>query len=234
MPRIFALLLLCVALSSCSRGSAATVDGAEIHWESSGNGPALVFIHGVERDTTDWEYQVAEFEDAYRVITLDLPGHGQSGSLSEVKDSSFFWGGSLIPLAEAIEVVRAEAGIDRMVLIGHSLGGWVIGEYMMHYPQYVAGVVAADTDFHGNIRLTYERTIIREDSIEAPMLLVLADNGVFVSTFGAQPLELQQRFLERYPGSRVETMSNVGHDLQLEDPAEFNRLLGEFLEEIDF
>ena len=234
MFRVFASLLVCVALSSCGRSPAATVDGAEIYWESHGDGPALVFIHGNGRDTTDWRYQVAEFEDDYRVITLDLPGHGQSGALSEVRDSSIPWGGSLIPLAEAIEAVRAEAGINQMVLVGHSLGGWIIGEYMMHYPQYVAGVVAADTAFHGNPELQYERTITREDSIEAPMLLVLGDNGVFVSLLGAQPSEIQQRSLERYPGSRVETMSNVGHNIQNEDPAEFNRLLREFLEEIDF
>ena len=234
MSRVFTLLLLCAVFSCYGSATAATVDGAEIHWESDGNGPAIVFIHGNRRDTTDWRYQVAEFEDDYRVITLDLPGHGQSGALSEVIDSSIFWGGSVIPLAEAIEAVRAEAGIDRMVLVGHSLGGWVIGEYMMHYPQYVSAVVAADVEFHGPRRggrgPQFEKTITHDDLIEVPALLVWADGEGGMLQRGIAPEDM----LPLYPSGRVEVMRGVSHNVMLDDPEEFNRLLREFLREIGY
>jgi pimeloyl-ACP methyl ester carboxylesterase len=229
MFRIFTLLLISVALSSCGNGTAATAGGAEIHWESKGVGPALVFIYGAGRDMSDWTYQVAEFQEDYRVITLDLPGHGQSETPTQTGENS------MSHFADAVEAVRAEAGVDQMVLIGHSLGGFVIGEYMMLYPQYVTGIVAADTAFHGPLGqenpetgIVFTATITREDSIESPGLLVLGENS---------PLrfqEIEQELRQSYPRAGIEVIPDVGHFVQTENPAEFNRLLRGFLEEIDF
>ena len=230
MIRVVAAFLISVALVSSGPVTAATAGGAEIHWESKGNGPALVFIHGVLRDMSDWANQVAQFEDDYRVITLDLPGYGQSGTPTEEGENS------LSHFAEAVEAVRAEAGIDQMVLVGHSLGGFVIGEYVMLYPEHVAGIVAADSQFHGprdpvNPRdpsIVFTATITRDDSIESPALLVWGGNSNLLKGF-------QEDDVQRlYPHGRVAMMPNVGHDVMLENPAEFNRLLREFLQEIAY
>ena len=59
---------------------AATVDGATIHWSSQGSGrQVLILVHGWTCDETSWKEQVPTLSKAYRVITLDLPGHGKSG-----------------------------------------------------------------------------------------------------------------------------------------------------------
>jgi pimeloyl-ACP methyl ester carboxylesterase len=116
---------------------AASVDGIRLHSTSAGSGATIVFVHGWTCDTTSWTQQVPAFEGDYRVITLDLPGHGRSGSPG---DGRF----SMDLFARAVEAVRAEAGADRIVLVGHSMGVPVIRQYAIAHPDRVAGLVAVD------------------------------------------------------------------------------------------
>ena len=118
--------------------SAASVDGLKLHSASAGKGTAaLIFVHGWTCDLSSWTAQVPEFAKKYRVLTLDLPGHGQSAGPADGKFSVGLF-------ARAVEAVRAEAGVDRVVLVGHSMGAPVIREYARLYPQRVAGLVAVD------------------------------------------------------------------------------------------
>jgi pimeloyl-ACP methyl ester carboxylesterase len=121
--------------------SAATVDGAKVHWTSHGSahgkGEAVILVHGWTCDETSWDAQVPVVSQKYRVITLDLPGHGKS---DPPKDGKF----SMTVFARAVEAVRAEAKIDKAVLVGHSMGTPVIREYARLYPQHVAGLVPVD------------------------------------------------------------------------------------------
>ena len=132
------LSVFALALVFASGASAATVDGMTIHSASAGSGGAtLVLVHGWTCDSTSWAAQVPEFAKKYRVITLDLPGHGRSGS---PRDGKF----SMDLFARAVEAVRAEAGVDKIVLVGHSMGAPVIRQYARLYPGHVAGLVAVD------------------------------------------------------------------------------------------
>jgi pimeloyl-ACP methyl ester carboxylesterase len=80
---------------------------------------------------------VPEFAKNYRVVTLDLPGHGQSGA----PGADAF---SMKLFADAVEAVRAEVGADKIVLVGHSMGAAVIRQYAFDHPDHVAGLVAVD------------------------------------------------------------------------------------------
>ena len=136
MRRILFALSVCVTLSAPLW--AATVDGLAIHSSSTGAGPAtIVFVHGWTCDSSSWTGQVPAFAKKYRVITLDLPGHGKSGSPTDGKFSMDLF-------ARAVEAVRAEAKADRVVLVGHSMGAPVIRQYARLHPQRVAGLVAVD------------------------------------------------------------------------------------------
>ena len=105
----------------------------KIHSTSTGHGSkTIVLVHGWTCDDTSWAAQVPVLSKQYRVITLDLPGHGQSGS---PKDGKF----SMELFARAIEAVRAEQRADKIVLVGHSMGTPVIRQYARLYPQHVAG-----------------------------------------------------------------------------------------------
>ena len=117
---------------------AASVDGAEIHWTLTGSGgQTVMFVHGWTCDETAWSAQVPAVSGKYRVITLNLPGHGRSGSPASGKFS--------MPLfAGAVEAVRSEAGVDRAVLVGHSMGVPVIREYALMFPERVAALVLVD------------------------------------------------------------------------------------------
>ena len=117
--------------------SAASVDGLKIQSSSSGAGPTIVFVHGWTCDSSSWDGQVAAFAKDHRVVTLDLPGHGRSESPVGGKLSMDLF-------ARAVEAVRAEAGADRIVLVGHSMGAPVIRQYAHLYPERVAGLVAVD------------------------------------------------------------------------------------------
>src|SRR5436190_20635679 len=117
---------------------AAAVDGAKVHWTSKGSGKeAVILVHGWTCDETSWDFQVPELSRKYHVITLDLPGHGKG---DPPKDGKF----SMTVFARAVEAVRAEAKIDKAVLVGHSMGTPVIREYARLYPQRVAGLVPVD------------------------------------------------------------------------------------------
>jgi pimeloyl-ACP methyl ester carboxylesterase len=121
-----------------STASAATVDGLKINSSSAGSGSTtLVLVHGWTCDMSSWASQVPALAKKYRVLTLDLPGHGQSGSPADGKFSMDLF-------ARAVEAVRAEAKVDKIVLVGHSMGAPVIRQYARLFPQHVAALVAVD------------------------------------------------------------------------------------------
>jgi pimeloyl-ACP methyl ester carboxylesterase len=135
-------ILPVLALSLSIMASAASVDGVSIHSTVRGSGPkTIVFVHGWTCDESSWQNQVPVFEKNYRVITLDLPGHGKSGAPAN---------GSLTMelFAKAIEAVRVEAKAGKIVLVGHSMGTPVIREYARLYPANVAGLVPVDGVLH--------------------------------------------------------------------------------------
>lgn len=118
---------------------AATADGAKIHWSSAGNehSKAVIFVHGWTCDETTWREQVPVLAKSYRVITLDLPGHGRSDAPSDGKFTVDLF-------AHAIESVRVEAKANRVVLIGHSMGAPVVRQYARLYPQHTVALVLVD------------------------------------------------------------------------------------------
>jgi len=129
------VLVAVVTAAVATRAAAATVDGVQLHWTSTGRGAqTLMLVHGWTCDDSSWTAQAA-LASKYRVLTLDLPGHGKSGMPKAFTMDLF---------ARAVEAVRAEAGVDRLVLVGHSMGTPVIRQYARLYPQHVAALVIVD------------------------------------------------------------------------------------------
>ena len=118
--------------------AAATVDGIQIHSSSAGKGPkTVILVHGWTCNETTWSEQVPVLSKKYRVLTLDLPGHGQTGAPADGKLSMDLF-------ARAIEAVRAEANANHVVLVGHSMGTPVIVQYARLYPKHVEAMVFVD------------------------------------------------------------------------------------------
>jgi pimeloyl-ACP methyl ester carboxylesterase len=113
-------------------------DGVSIHYDVKGKGdPALVFIHCWSCDRTLWENQVAVFAKNHRVVTIDLPGHGESGK------GRTNW--SIESYGEDVKRVVTKVGLKRVVLIGSSMGGPVALEAARRMPDRVVAIVPVDT-----------------------------------------------------------------------------------------
>jgi len=118
--------------------TALSTDGVEVEYDVRGSGPvALVFIHGWICDRTHWRRQVDAFSDGHTVVTLDLAGHGNSGTDRDAWTIDRF-GADVQAVVEALD-------LPRVILVGHSMGGQVALAAAARMPDRVLGVVGADT-----------------------------------------------------------------------------------------
>jgi pimeloyl-ACP methyl ester carboxylesterase len=115
----------------------AKLDGHSVHYESHGKGAeALVFVHGWTCNSNFWSRQVPAFANRTRVIAVDLPGHGKSDKPKIDYTMDLF--------ARAVDVVLKDAGVERAVLVGHSMGTPVIREFYRKYPGKTLALVIVD------------------------------------------------------------------------------------------
>jgi pimeloyl-ACP methyl ester carboxylesterase len=117
----------------------ATYDGAKVHYKSLGDPAAktaIVFIHGWSCDLTSWRAQVPAFEGKARMLLVDLPGHGKSDRPAVEYTMERF--------ANAVEAAMRDAGVERALLVGHSMGTPVARQFWRVFPQKTLGLVAVD------------------------------------------------------------------------------------------
>jgi len=141
---------------SIERKTCLAPDGVTIVYSAAGAGDiALVFIHGGLADRSFFDDQLKAFAGRYRVIALDLPGHGESGA-NRTK-----WG---LPEfgADVKAVVDAEK-LKRVILFGNSLGGPTAIEAALLLGSRVIGVVGIDT-FQSLDRVTAEEARHRAEA----------------------------------------------------------------------
>jgi pimeloyl-ACP methyl ester carboxylesterase len=118
--------------------STASTDGVMIHYRVEGKGDkTLVFVHCWNGDQTYWDKQVEAFRDNYKVVTLDLAGHGLSGMNRKEWTIEAFG-------ADVAAVVN-KLGLKNVILVGHSMGGAVNIEAARRLPEQVVALVGVDT-----------------------------------------------------------------------------------------
>jgi pimeloyl-ACP methyl ester carboxylesterase len=113
------------------------VDGARVHYRAWGDPslPGLVLIHGGAAHSGWWDH-IAPQLHSHRVVALDLTGHGDSGR-RDAYDMKI-WAREVVAVAEAEE-------LQRPVVLGHSLGGWVALTVGVEHPDAVAAVAVIDS-----------------------------------------------------------------------------------------
>lgn len=115
----------------------ATLGGVRIHYTTYGTGEkALLFVHGWSSDETVWKKQAPELAKSIRVITVDLPGHGQSDRPEIAYTMDYY--------ARALDAVLREAGVKKAILVGHSNGTPVVRQFYRRFPGETAGLVIVD------------------------------------------------------------------------------------------
>lgn len=126
-----------------------SADSTPISYEVYGTGDTtLVFVHGWSCDSRYWREQIPEFSKKYRVVVLDLAGHGHSG-ISRTQYSSSAFG-------EDVKAVVEVVGSEKNILIGHSMGGGVTAEAARLMPGRVIGLIGIDTFQNLKVVLTHD------------------------------------------------------------------------------
>lgn len=115
----------------------ATINGLEIAYTDQGAGTPVVFIHGYPLNRTMWEPQVKGLSDKARVIAIDLRGHGES--------QAPIWLTTVDIYADDVRGLLDHLGIDKAVIAGFSMGGYVALAFMRRYPERARGLILADT-----------------------------------------------------------------------------------------
>ena len=138
------LTLLCISLlTGCGEKTAppqshyADYNGHKVHYQVTGTGTkTIVFIHGWSCDTEFWKYQTPAFKDNYRVILIDLPGHGKS----DAPEIDY----TLDAFADVVKAVLDDSGTEKAVVVGHSSGFTVAWQFAIKYPANTAGICSVD------------------------------------------------------------------------------------------
>ena len=120
-------------------------NGSRVHYRDQGNkdGLPIVLIHGAMASLHTWEPWVAILGQQYRVITLDLPAHGLTGTVPSAQ-----YGGEAF--TQTIHAVTNNLGLEQFVLGGNSMGGGATWRYTLAYPERVLAMVLVDSVPPGN------------------------------------------------------------------------------------
>ncbi|MGH6778916.1 MAG: alpha/beta fold hydrolase [Bradyrhizobium sp.] len=98
----------------------------------------LIFLHGIGCAARGWRRQLDAFSDRYRAVAWDMPGYGGSAPLVRV---------SIAALADSLQDFLQQIGATRTapILVGHSIGGMIVQQWLVKHPASAAAVVLAQT-----------------------------------------------------------------------------------------
>jgi pimeloyl-ACP methyl ester carboxylesterase len=113
------------------------VDGNSICYIDEGQGPPLLFLHGLGGSISNWAPNIEYFKRSNRVIALDLPGFGKSGHFDSNYSLEFFTG--------AVRGLLAHLGVDRASIVGNSLGGLITLHMALFHNELVETITLVDS-----------------------------------------------------------------------------------------
>jgi pimeloyl-ACP methyl ester carboxylesterase len=113
--------------------------GLTVHLRDEGprDAPVIMLLHGSNADLHTWEPWTKELAKQFRVIRYDTIGHGLTGAAPD-KDYG------LTAMTNLVGRVADKLAIERFVLAGNSMGGWVAANYAMQHPERLSGLVLVD------------------------------------------------------------------------------------------
>jgi len=135
------IVVICALFSSYCNAKNVIVpssDGQLISYNVFGKGDVtLVFVHGWGGDSRYWRYQIPYFYKKYRVVIIDLAGHGNSEQNRKVYTLEAF--------GQDVKAVVEDVNARRVILIGHSMSGEIVAEAARLMPGRVIGIIGADS-----------------------------------------------------------------------------------------
>jgi 3-oxoadipate enol-lactonase len=141
MKSILIILLLCSYCCTAQNVEQKfiSVKGTRIFYQVEGKGPALLLLHGALLDHSMWREQVAFFKQYFKVITIDLPGHGQTlNGIQPLSTADF-----LLPLLDTMN-------IDKASFLGLSLGAICVTDFMIDHHERIQKVILSSPGLLGS------------------------------------------------------------------------------------
>ena len=155
----------------------------------------VVFLHGFLESSKIWNEYADKLSSKYRVILIDLPGHGKSSVVNDVH--------SMDMMAEEVRNILEINGINKCVLIGHSMGGYATMAFAKRFKHFLRGMVL----FHSHAAAdTEEQKKNRELTIRA----VENNHLDFISSFTPSLFAPENR--EKY-SSEIEWLKKMGKNM---------------------
>jgi pimeloyl-ACP methyl ester carboxylesterase len=102
----------------------------QLHFQSLGEGPIVVLLHGFGEDSSVWDFQKEALAQQFQILIPDLPGSGQSRLIDDM---------SMEGLADAVFFLLQQEGITNCILIGHSMGGYITLAFAEKYGAMLTG-----------------------------------------------------------------------------------------------
>ncbi len=233
----------------------AQVGKARIYYETGGDGPAVVLLHGLSGSSRWWRKNTHALARSFRVYVVDLIGFGRSRGQRFVLEET----------AGLIAAWMDGLGAERFHLVGHSMGGLVAAELAAQYPERVNRLVLVDaaavpigrTLFGSALRLVPAVAympldflpVLVTDALRAgPLTLLRASYAIHQADITADlariaartlivwgehdtllPVERGRALHQALPGSEFVVMRRAGHNPMWDRAEEFNRAVEEFL-----
>jgi pimeloyl-ACP methyl ester carboxylesterase len=201
------------------------IEGARVNYVEVGEGPAIVFVHGLAGCWQNWLENIPHFARSHRVLALDLPGFGTSPVPP--------WEISIPRYAELLNGFCRLLDVHSCVLVGNSMGGFISAEVSISEPDWVQKVVLVSAAGITHARMRKEPAEMaarmaaasaplafrfRESSLRRPRLRRAAFSGVFHAPHRLRPELLweQHNGASNAPGFLPAVRALTGYDFTAE------------------
>ncbi|MBI4947192.1 MAG: alpha/beta hydrolase [Bacteroidetes bacterium] len=104
----------------------------KVRFSDKGKGRVIVLLHGFLESLEIWDELSAKLSKSFRVIAIDLPGHGRTPVIGYVH--------SMELMAECVKAVMDSIGLRKYVVVGHSMGGYVALAFAELFPKHITGL----------------------------------------------------------------------------------------------
>jgi pimeloyl-ACP methyl ester carboxylesterase len=131
-----------------------TYKNTKISYTDEGKGTAVVLLHGFLENKTMWDKYIVTLAKKHRVVTIDLLGHGETESLGYVH--------VMEDQADMLFAVLIHLRLRKVILVGHSMGGYVALAFAELYPDHVKGMVLLNSTARAD---SEERKVNRDRAI---------------------------------------------------------------------
>ena len=219
----------------------------DLYYEVHGSGPAILLTHGYSADTQMWAPNIEALSARHKLILWDVRGHGRSGAPAD--PALYSRDKTMHDMAALLDHLQ----IERAVIGGLSLGGYLSLAFNVFHPDRVRGLLIFDTGpgyRNDEAREGWTRMAIESGEKHASTGLRLAARGILTQqdskVLDSMPgicvptlvlagvndtpfLKATDYMAAKIPGAHKVIIDNAGHTANLDQPDEFNRVVTQFL-----